>query len=131
MKIFKLFTLTLVLTAFAVTAQAKPIQPNHVYMFGFAGSFKDSVVYITEIEEVKGAWIDSKTKFLLNRDGYSYQLKEHMTDQYQQPERVCVVFYATSKKKIEKILKKLRKKYKELTTLPTEFHFQAIELDTN
>ena len=127
MKIIRLFTLALVLTAFAVTAQAKPIQPDHVYMFGLAGSFKDSVVYITEIEDVKGAWIDSKNKFLLSRDSYSYQLKQHMTDQYQQPDRVCVVFYATSKKKIEKILKKLRKKYKELTTLPTEFHFEAIE----
>jgi hypothetical protein len=127
MKIIKLFTLALVLTAFAVTVQAKPIQPAHVYMFGFAGSFKDSVVYITPVEDVKGAWIDSKTKFLLNRDNYSWQLKEHMTEQYQQPDRVCVVFYATSKKKIEKKLKKLRKKYKELTPLPTEFHFEAIE----
>ena len=127
MKIFKLFTLALVLTVFAVKVQAKPIQPAHVYMFGFAGSFKDSVVYITEIEDVKGAWIDSKSKFLLNRSDYSYQLKMHMTDQYQQPERVCVVFYATSKKKIEKKLKKLRKKYKELTPLPTEFHFEVIE----
>ena len=127
MKIFKLFTLALVLTAFAVKAQAKLVQPEHVYMFGFSGSFKDSVVYITEIEDVKGAWIDSKTKFLLNRDSYAFQLKEHMTDQYQQPDRVCVVFYATSLKKIEKKLKKLRKKYKELTPLPTEFHFQAIE----
>ena len=127
MKIFKLFTLALVLTAFAVKVQAKLIQPAHVYMFGFSASFKDSVVYITEIEDVKGAWIDSKSKFLLNRDSYSYQLKQHMTDQYQEPERVCVVFYATSKKEIEKKLKKLRKKYKELTPLPTEFHFEAIE----
>ena len=127
MKIFKLFTLALVLTAFAVKAQAKLIQPAHVYMFGFSASFKDSVVYITEIEDVKGAWIDSKSKFLQNRDSYSYQLKQHMTDQYQEPERVCVVFYATSKKEIEKKLKKLRKKYKELTPLPTEFHFEAIE----
>ena len=131
MKIFKLFTLALVLTAFAATAQAKPIQPAHVYMFGFAGSFKDSVVYITEIEDVKGAWIESKSKFLLNRDSYSYQLKEHFIDQYQQPDRVCVVFYATSKKKIEKKLKKLRKKYKELIPLPTEFHFEAVELSQN
>ena len=124
MKIFKLFTLALVLTAFAVKVQAKLIQPAHVYMFGFSASFKDSVVYITEIED---AWIDSKSKFLQNRDSYSYQLKQHMTDQYQEPERVCVVFYATSKKEIEKKLKKLRKKYKELTPLPTEFHFEAIE----
>ena len=127
MKIFKLFTLALVLTAFAVKVQAKLRQPAHVYMFGFSASFKDSVVYITEIEDVKGAWIDSKSKFLQNRDSYSYQLKQHMTDQYQEPERVCVVFYATSKKEIEKKLKKLRKKYKELTPLPTEFHFEAIE----
>ena len=42
MKIIKLFTLALVLTAFAVNAQAKPIQPAHVYMFGFSASFSSS-----------------------------------------------------------------------------------------
>ena len=131
MKIIKLFTLALVLTAFAVNAQAKPIQPAHVYMFGFSASFKDSVVYITNVQDVQGAWIDSKTKFLLSRDSYSYQLKEHMTEQYQEPDRVCIVFYATNNKKIEKQLKKLRKKYKELTLLPTEFHFEAIEQSEN
>jgi len=100
-------------------------------MFGFSASFKDSVVYITNVQDVQGAWIDSKTKFLLNRDSYSYQLKEHMTEQYQEPDRVCIVFYATNKKKIEKQLKKLRKKYKELTLLPTEFHFEVIEQSEN
>ena len=127
MKIIKLLTLAVVLTAFAVSSQAKPIQPAHVYMLGFTASFKDSVVYITEIQDVQGAWIDSKTKFLLDRDHYSYQLKEHMSEQYLEPDRVCVVFYATSKKKLEKQIRKLRKKYKELTPLPSEFRFSPVE----
>lgn len=127
MKIIKFITLAIVLTAFAVSAQAKPIQPDHVYMLGFTASFKDSVVYITEIQDVQGAWIDSKTKFLLNRDSYSYQLKEHMAEQYLEPDRICIVFFDTNKKKLEKQIRKLRKKYKELTPLLSDFRFSAIE----
>ena len=130
MKFIRLTLMALLMTV-ATASHAKQVLEPHVYMFGFSASFKDSVVYITNVQDVQGAWIDSKTKFLLNRDSYSYQLKEHMTEQYQEPDRVCIVFYATNKKKIEKQLKKLRKKYKELTLLPTEFHFEVIEQSEN
>jgi fructose-1,6-bisphosphatase len=80
-------------------------------MFGFSASFQDSTIYVTDIQDVQGAWIESKTKFLLGRDNYSYQLKEHFTNNLQEPDRICMVFYATSKSKAEKIKKKLLKKY--------------------
>lgn len=111
MKILKYITLTLFLTAFsAAGVQAKPVKAQ-LYLFGFSASFKDSVVYVTEIQELKDAWIDNKTEFLLGRDNYSYQLKEYLTEHIQQPDRVCMVFYATSKAKAEKQLAKLKRKY--------------------
>ena len=110
MKIIKYIVLVLMVTM-TVELQAKPVKPAHVYMFGFSASFQDSIVYVTDIQDVQGAWIESKTKFLLGRDNYSYQLKEHFTNNLQDPDRVCMVFYATSKSKAEKIMKKLMKKY--------------------
>lgn len=110
MKIIKYIVLALMVTM-TFELQAKPIKPAHVYMFGFSASFQDSIVYVTDIQDVQGAWIESKTKFLLGRDNYSYQLKEHFTNNLQDPDRVCMVFYATSKSKAEKIMKKLMKKY--------------------
>ncbi|MDE5571673.1 MAG: hypothetical protein K2I86_06465, partial [Prevotella sp.] len=94
MNIVKNIALTLSLIAFAIGAQAKPVQPDHVYMFGFSASFKDATIYITDIQDVKGAWIDNKSQFLLSRDNYSFQLKEYFTEKMQQPDRVCMVFYA-------------------------------------
>ena len=110
MKCYKYILLTL-LFCVAMGAEAKRVQPKHMYMFGFAASFKDSVVYMTEIQEVPGAWYDTKSKFLLGRDNYSLQLKGHFKEKMQMPDRVCMVFFAKSMKKAEKKYLKLRKKY--------------------
>jgi hypothetical protein len=110
MKIAKYIIIALLVTL-TTSLQAKPVKPAHVYMFGFSASFQDSTIYVTDIQDVQGAWIESKTKFLLGRDNYSYQLKEHFANNLQDPDRVCMVFYATSKSKAEKIMKKLMKKY--------------------
>ena len=99
------------LVSVAMEADAKKVQVPHMYMFGFAASFKDSVVYMTEIQDVKGVWYDTKSKFLLGRDNYSAQLKEHFKEKLSMPDRVCMVFFAKSMKKAEKKYLKLRKKY--------------------
>jgi hypothetical protein len=99
------------LVSVAMGADAKQVQVPHMYMFGFAASFKDSVVYMTEIQDVQKVWYDKKTKFLLGRDNYSAQLKEHFREKMQMPDRVCVVVFAKSMKKAEKKYLKMRKKY--------------------
>ncbi len=99
------------MSIFAFQAGAKPIQPKHVYMFGFSASFNDSTIYVTDIQDVEGAWIDSKTKFLISRDNYSYQLKDYFVNKLQLNNRVCMVFFATSKSNAEKQMKKLMNKY--------------------
>ena len=112
MKTLKHIILALLLSAGSTaTVSAKQLKMDHMYIFGFSASFKDSTVYITDIQDVQGAWYDSKTKFLMGRDNYSYQLKEHMTEKMGQPNRVCLVFFATDKKKAEKKFLKLKKKY--------------------
>ena len=110
MKLYKYILMTL-LFCVAMGVEAKRVQTPHMYMFGFAASFKDSVVYMTEIQDVQGAWYDTKSKFLLGRDNYSLQLKGHFKEKMQMPDRVCMVFFAKSMKKAEKKYLKLRKKY--------------------
>ena len=110
-KTLKLFVLTLVLAAMATTVEAKRVKTSHMYMFGFAASFVDSTLYLTDVQDVQGAWYDTKNKCLMLRDSYSDQLKEYRKEKMGQPNRVCLVIFAKTKKKAEKKYQKLKKKY--------------------
>jgi len=137
-----IFKYTLIALLFLMAAPgemtAKRVKTSQMYMFGFSASFKDSVIYITDIQDVQGAWIDSKSKFLLGRDIYSTQLQEHFNKQ-QQPNRVCAVYFDASRKKIEKLYEKIKKKYvlkhpgmydvRYLTA--TDFKFEAVDMSPN
>ncbi len=113
MTISRKLLMTLLFAVITLGAAGKNIKPKSMYMFGFSASFKDSTVYITDIQDVTGAWMDSKTKFLLNRDGYSQQLSDYLTNNKQESDRICVVVYATDRKKAEKKLRKFQKMYIE------------------
>ena len=95
----------------STAVEAKPKQVPKVYIFGFSASFKNSVVYLTDIQELDSAWIDSKTKFLLGRDTYSTQLKEYLTQSVNDSHRTCVVMFSTEKAKAEKKYMKLKRTY--------------------
>jgi len=116
----------------AGTVSAKTVKTSHVYMFGFSASFKDSVIYVTDIQDVQGAWINTKTKFLMGRDQYAGQLQTHLSEQRQLNNRVCVVFFKKSKKKAEKQYLKLMKKYKDGYDIrylnSSEFRFEAVDM---
>ena len=126
------YILLLVVALTALGASAKPIKTNQVYMFGFSASFKDSVIYVTDIQNVPGAWIESKNKFLLLRDEYSRQMKDYLEEKLQQEKRVCVIFYYLKKKKAEKEFLKLMKKYKKGYEVrhvsAAEFKFEPIDM---
>lgn len=138
MRFLKYIVLTL-LVCVAMGAEAKTVKARHMYVFGFAASFKDSVVYMTEIQDVQGALYDTKTKFLLGRDSYSDQLKAFFKEKMQLSDRVCMVMFSTSKKKAEKKYMKLRKKYMGDKKRPStyevryvttqDFQFEPVGLD--
>ncbi len=137
MKIIKYILFSLLLAvAIPTEMQAKRMKVPKMYMFGFSASFQDSIIYMTDVQEVEGAWYDTKTKFLLGRHHYSYQLKDFLADNKQQPNRVCVVMFALTRKEAEKKFIKLRKEYtvkakgkydvRYLTT--TDFQFQPVDM---
>src|SRR5574344_1673593 len=81
------------------------------YVFGFSASFKDSLIYFTDIQEVDSAWKDTKSQFLMGRDNYSYQLRDYLASKMQMPNRVCMVFFEWNRKDAEKSYIEMKKKY--------------------
>lgn len=138
MKILKyiLFSLLLVV-AIPSDMQAKRKKTPQMYMCGFSASFKDSIIYMTDVQEVQNVWYDTKTKFLVERQQYSYQLRDFLTHNKQLPNRVCAVLFAPTRKEAEKKFTKLRKEYtikakgkydvRYLTT--DDFKFEPVDLD--
>ena len=137
MKILKYILFSLLLAiAMPTEIQAKRVMKPIMYMFGFSASFQDSIIYMTDVQEVKNVWYDSKTKFLLGREHYSSQLKNYLENSMQQPNRVCVVMFAETRKEAEKLFIKMRKEYtvkakgrydvRYLTT--GEFKFETIDM---
>jgi len=92
-------------------ANAKLVALPQGYMFGFAASFNDSIVYFTDIQTLDSVWVDSKSHFLQRRDSYSYQLRDHLSQQLNQPHRTCVVVFNQSRKKLEKQYQKMKRLY--------------------
>lgn len=103
---------TLLFAAFAATdVSAKRKMMPQVYIFGFSAAFTDSIVYMTNVQAVDSAWIDTKTKFLLGRDSYTYQLKNFFTQKQNLQNRTCMVFFATDRSDAEKKYLKMKRKY--------------------
>jgi hypothetical protein len=96
--------------ATAGSATAKNVMTPKMYMFGFAASFNDSIVHFTDIIDVDSAWVSSKGNFLLGRNLYSSQLRDYLTSCLLD-NRVCVVVYDQKRKRLEKKLLKMRKRY--------------------
>jgi hypothetical protein len=118
-----------------VDARKMPVQ--HMYMFGMAAAFTDTIVYFTPIQQVDSAWIDSKSKFLQSRDNYSYQLRDYLANQLQMPHRTCVLIYEQDRRKLEKKYLKMKQLYTnpkpgaqhyDVRYLTDEdFHFRTID----
>ena len=89
------------------------VERTTVYMFGFSASFTDSVAYITDVQQVDSAYIDTKTGFLLDRVVYSDQLQTFMESANVMRDCTCAVFFDTKRGKLEEENKRLRKRYQK------------------
>lgn len=138
MRLFRYALATLLVAAtFAagnVSAKGKVV-PN-IYIFGFSASFSDSIIYMTDVQKVDSAWIDSKTKFLLGRENYSYQLKDYLANKLNQQNRTCLVIFGKTRKDAEKKYLKMKKMYVDKAEgmydvryiKDSEFKFQPIDM---
>lgn len=108
-----LLILVVALFAFVSVSLAKGDDEKPVYLFGASFSFSDSVVCFTEIMPVEGAKLDSKTKFLLHRQSYAYELKDYMNFQENMPGRTSVIYFSDKRSKLEKQEAKIKKRLVE------------------
>ncbi len=128
-----LITLVLVFALSSVASAKKKSEPKKVYAFGVAASFTDSIVYYTPIQLLDEVYTDHNG-FLPNRDLYSYQLKNHFEQEMNEQNRICMIYFSTTRKKLEKEQTKLIAKYKKnknlvIQPLPSEnFEFKKPDI---
>lgn len=107
MKIRTLLALALLLMPSLMFALQKQ---ERLYVYGVATSFNDSTVYITEIQQLDSAWVDTKTGFLYSRNNYSFQLRDHLkANGFANP--TCVTYFAKTRKEIEKKYVAIKRRY--------------------
>lgn len=86
--------------------------PGKVYVFGCSFEFGDSVLYITDVNEVDSVMLFKKTKFLPYRSDFSQQFKENLEHGVKHLQnQTSSVFYSDNKTKLEKTYNSLIKKY--------------------
>lgn len=125
--------LTVALLACATAAKAQ-YEQRDCYMFGFAASFSDSTVYITDIQHVDSAYFGHHNGFLYGRDQYSNQLRDYLAAKGF-PNPTCITAFSRKKKDIEKEFLKIKRRYTKdggftfKQIAPTEFSFVARKPD--
>ena len=103
------------------------------YAFGVSASFKDSIVYVTHIQNVDSLFMNKKTGFILGRENYSGQLKQYVENKYQSKHRTCVFIYELKKKNLEKKYAKMMAKYQKNKLLiktidDSDFTFTPVDM---
>lgn len=113
-------------------AQKKTDEATKIYAFGYGTSFNDSIVYITEIQELSDASLEKGTNFLIDRSRYSAQLRQYLESRYWGHETTAI-FFSEKKKKIDKKLAKVRREQGKkaglrIVEIPlSEFQFQSLQ----
>lgn len=94
----------------SITAKGGEELASKMYVFGVSTSFNDSTVFFTEIMELEGAWVESKTGFIVSRDNYSYQLRDHLASKGY-PKRTCIFISGKNLKDVTKKYDKLKSRF--------------------
>lgn len=95
------------------TSMTAKVERTTVYMFGFSAAFTDSVAYITDIQQLDSAYIETKTDFLMSRSVYSGQLQTYLETLKGMPDCTCAIFFNTKKSKLIEEYNKVKKRYEK------------------
>ena len=98
--------LSIVCSAFAEKAKIK----TDISIFGVAISISDSVVYMTDMQEIGKVTVEKNTKFLVDRREYSNQLSEYIS-RTGDGRMTTLVSYNLKKKKAEKRYLKIKERF--------------------
>lgn len=103
--------LMLVTLATTIEAKTNKVRKKDLYMIGVAVSHIDSVVFITDLHQVKGLTVEKKRGFLMDRQLYSSQLRKYLEKDYKGGPYVSAVYFSSSLKKMERRYLSLHKHY--------------------
>ena len=104
------------------------LKEKPIYMFGFAISFADSLAYYTDVQYIESSVINTKNNFLMGRNMYSVQFQEYLQEKEGCKHPVTSIYYGEKKKKMEKKLLSIRRKYEKerlLTLKNVACNFEA------
>ena len=137
MKQIAILFMTIVALGVATTANAKKITTPKMYIYGFAASFNDSIIYFTNVQELNNVWVEKKHKELDVRQLYSQQLRDYLKTQGL-ANRTCIVVANPNRAKLEKQFLKMKKLYTQSKDGKVhydvkyldnqDFHFQTIDM---
>ena len=90
-----------------------------MYVFGVGASFKDSVVYFTEVQLLDSVALDNNG-FLPGRVSYAYQMKNYLEYEKNKLDYTCAIYFSESRSKLEKEASKIYKRYEKGNTYVLE-----------
>lgn len=136
MRLRQLLIVTALLVGCVINGNAKGYRPAKIYMFGFAASFNDSIVYLTDIQTVNAYLVNNRTKFLSNREDYSYQLRNYLQSNGLEAYPTCITMFAENEKdatkkylKLKERYEKSKKKYSIKSLKDSQFKYTPVEPD--
>ncbi len=136
MRLRQLLIVTALLVGCVINGNAKGYRPAKIYMFGFAASFNDSTVYLTDIQTVNAYLVNNRTKFLANREDYSYQLRNYLQSNGLEAYPTCITMFAENEKdatkkylKLKERYEKSKKKYSIKSLKDSQFKYIPVEPD--
>ena len=136
MRLRQLLIVTALLVGCVINGNAKGYRPAKIYMFGFAASFNDSTVYLTDIQTVNAYLVNNRTKFLANREDYSYQLRNYLQSNGLEAYPTCITMFAENEKdatkkylKLKERYEKSKKKYSIKSLKDSKFKYTPVEPD--
>lgn len=136
MRLRQLLIVTALLVGCVINGNAKGYRPAKIYMFGFAASFNDSTIYLTDIQTVNAYLVNNRTKFLANREDYSYQLRNYLQSNGLEAYPTCITIFGENEKdatkkylKLKERYEKSKKKYSIKSLKDSQFKYTPVEPD--
>lgn len=136
MRLRQLLIVTALLVGCVINGNAKGYRPAKIYVFGFAASFNDSTIYLTDIQTVNAYLVNNRTKFLANREDYSYQLRNYLQSNGLEAYPTCITMFAENEKdatkkylKLKEHYEKSKKKYSIKSLKDSQFKYTPVEPD--
>ena len=104
-------------------AKKQRVKVKQMYMIGVAVSHLDSVLFLSDLQMVDSLTIEKKTKFLMDRQLYSFQFQRYLEQTYECAPYVPAVFFSPKRKKMERRYLSMHKRYSQ------DMHYRVILVD--